>query len=325
MKKVFAVILTVAVLAAMAVLPVSAAEAWEYEVNPLIAESLDSNEETDYADDHAAPVYVDKGGDMEMILRRPYKGPVSAFVYALGDGITEGDAVVGFDFNYEVSGDYGVAIRIVTDLTAGDVDWTFLNQIAIVGAYEGKAALQVWNDTLEADANGRKLAVAKVLEKGEDYTFYFVLTPGSNQYTVVVNGEVCGTYTHFETPSEVCGVRLDQHGYTAEDTTAPANLIDEMYFDNFVIGTPVEPGAAETEAPADETEAPATEAPATEAPATEAPATEAPATEAPATTAPTTAPTQVPAEEESGCGSVIASGAAVLVVMAAAFVLRKRK
>ncbi len=85
---------------------------------------------------------------------------------------------------------------------------------------------------------------------------------------------------------------------------------------------PVETEAPETEAPVEETEAPADE---TEAPAdeTEAPAEE---TEAPATTAPTTAPTQVPAEEESGCGSVIASGAAVMAVMAAAVVfLKKRK
>ncbi len=92
---------------------------------------------------------------------------------------------------------------------------------------------------------------------------------------------------------------------------------------------------------------PATEVPATEAPATEAPATEAATAgateEAPATedAEPTDAATEeakatdVPAEEskddtsaeeKSGCGSVIAGGAAVSLVMAAAVVfLKKRK
>ena len=71
--------------------------------------------------------------------------------------------------------------------------------------------------------------------------------------------------------------------------------------------------APETQAP--DTEAPATEAPATEAPATEAPATDAPATEAPATEAP---------KAEGGCGGMIAGGVAVIALLGAAVVFKKK-
>ena len=80
----------------------------------------------------------------------------------------------------------------------------------------------------------------------------------------------------------------------------------------------------ETEAPADVTEAPTATPEPTAAPEVTAAPTEE-ATEAPAdvTEAPTTAPADEKAEE-GGCGSIIAGGAAMLVVMAVAMIFRKR-
>jgi len=85
-----------------------------------------------------------------------------------------------------------------------------------------------------------------------------------------------------------------------------------------------ENGGDEDENAGDEaTEEPVvTDAP-TEEP-TEEPATDAPATDAP-TAAPTAAPTEEPADEK-GCGSVVASGAAVIMLaVAGAFLAKKRE
>jgi hypothetical protein len=73
-----------------------------------------------------------------------------------------------------------------------------------------------------------------------------------------------------------------------------------------------------------ETNTPETDAPTTDAPTTDAPTTDAPTTDAPATDAQTTAPAATTAEK-GGCGSLIVGSAALVTLLGAGFVLRRRR
>lgn len=165
-------------------------------------------------------------------------------------------------------------------------------------------------------------------------TIYF-----NDVYYVPVSGlESFGTDTYWaEWPfmtisavSELTAATLNAGNSTAvwvDDVVIGHPVIDvdaaianePAYVDYFIENAEATTEEATTEAPV--TEAPTTDAPETEAPATDAPETEAPATDAPATNAPTV--TEAP-KSEGGCGGMIAGGVALVALLGAAVVFKKR-
>ena len=267
MKKFLAISLVLTIVLSMVIVPVSmAAETWDENVVEVYTEDFeiyDVNENA-YTDndrvgapesalwgvyggrqengeyvqddeyDVGALIVADKIDGKSLFLSR-YAVHNENVAYAfVCEEFVEEQVVLQFTFNFAKVGDYGVAIRIGTDITNIYDPWTFTNGIANLARIDGKVTLSTWDDDLTADGNGRKLAVvADDLDADTDYTVAFVMTPGSAEYKLVLNGEVMGTYTHYEAPSAFYGIRLDQHGYVDHENE---DLIDEIYYDNFMVG-----------------------------------------------------------------------------------------
>ena len=256
MKKILAIIFTIAIVASMAVLPVSAEE-WTQVIQEELIEDFEiyATNENAYTDEDTAGApdpavkgvhggrhvngafpmddeldvgvrVVDVNGDKMIQLSRhkEHHQNVSYQIETVG-GIG-GDIAASFSFMFKKLGEYGVAVRLGTDSNSLYDSWSFTNGIAnIAGNADGEAWFTVWDEAQAADGNGRKMTNVLKLEANKEYKVVFLLAPFSNVYKVVINGEIMGEYTYFESPMTVVGLRLDQHGYDMA-STAPENLKD---------------------------------------------------------------------------------------------------
>lgn len=77
------------------------------------------------------------------------------------------------------------------------------------------------------------------MEANKDYILTAVFKLGTNQYTVVLNGEVVGTYTYHETINEITALRIDEHGYSDITDGSESRIAaqDVIFFDDIKIGT----------------------------------------------------------------------------------------
>lgn len=255
-KKVFAFVLTVAVVTSFAIMPAFAANLDKEMKSPKVSRDFEAFEATEepFSKETKPEGFIDMiGGGQEsgasgIIVDNGVGGTKSLRLYRKGgyhepgnirlttEDFDYGDlkeVAIQFSFRMKQIGDYGFT-AIISVPGSGLEDW----------GDDGKTnlfAVRTEKDTgitLNAHDNGGLVAAKTNLETDKDYVLTAVFTLGSNEYTVALNNEIVGTYHyHLTVPADggISGLRLDDHGY-AKGTTDAENLIDEIYFDNIMIG-----------------------------------------------------------------------------------------
>ncbi len=194
-----------------------------------------------------------QSNDHELAYKRVGNTVISTF-YTDRSNPYYGVAGFSFQFRYDWASSYGMAIRPITDKNQDvkgtwDPDGYYPDLLTIEhdpgDTTSGKAYLFVNDESGTGKiASGRPMLRTIEFEKGRDYTITVIMTAGSSDYTVVVDGKVIGTYTYSAnlnnagtittvTPHEYLrGFSMFMHGFW-EDATRGS---DKMYFDNFVVG-----------------------------------------------------------------------------------------
>lgn len=269
MKRVLGMILAVAVLAALALLPASAA-AWDKTINATILdEDFNAYEAGDVLfneeqnpegkpegfkgavyggmEDHeqGGQIVADKVGGTNSLrlVREGFSGTATTNIrfFTLSTEYGEADEIaVSIAFRFEKLGTYGFTVMLGTATTdpAGWGEGT-TNIFAVrnnpddgteapsILARNGGAAA----DTLQVVRTG--------LEANTDYVLTAVFKLGTNEYTIVLNNEVVGTYTYHETMNGITALRIDEHGYNevTDETEEKIAAQDIVYFDDIKVGT----------------------------------------------------------------------------------------
>ncbi len=269
MKRVLGMILAVAVLAALALLPASAA-AWDKTINATILdEDFNAYEAGDVLfneeqnpdgkpegfkgavyggmEDHeqGGQIVADKVGGTNSLrlVREGFSGTATTNIrfFTLSTEYGEADEIaVSIAFRFEKLGTYGFTVMLGTATTdpAGWGEGT-TNIFAVrnnpddgteapsILARNGGAAA----DTLQVVKTG--------LEANTDYVLTAVFKLGTNEYTIVLNNEVVGTYTYHETMNGITTLRIDEHGYNeiTDETEERIAAQDIVYFDDIKVGT----------------------------------------------------------------------------------------
>ncbi len=178
-------------------------------------------------------------GNSMMLYRAAVHGSEICYKFADENGVT-GDVAVQFQVSYDKMDCYGTAIILETENTV-DFDpgrWNYTKGILFIDSTSGTKGIHVADES----ATGGRALICE-MESGEIYTVTILMTTGSNQFKVVVNGNVLGTYTHFEAPNTIYGLRLDQHGFATAGCGQPNHdgcQGDAVFYDNFKIGNPTD-------------------------------------------------------------------------------------
>lgn len=269
MKKVLIFILTVAMLASVALIPAYAAQ-WNGQIDAsILKEDFEAYEASDevFSEEtnpegkpegflgsvyggmpdrqQGAMIVENKVGGSKSIrfFREGFSGTQTANIRFGGFSTEYGDAeeiAVQFAFRFEKFGTHGITVLVGSD-TTDPSEWGNgeKNIFAIrnnpddgtdspaILARDGAAA----GDTLKVIKTG--------LKANTDYVLTAVFKLGSDQYSVVLNGEVIGTYTYHEKMEGISALRIDEHGYSeiTDETEQRIKAQDIVFIDDIQIGT----------------------------------------------------------------------------------------
>ncbi len=268
-KKFLGIIMAVAVLASLTLLPAYAA-AWDKEVNATVLdEDFDAYEVSDelFSEEqnpegkpegfkglvYGGMADHDQGGQIVAgqvggtnslrLIREGFSGTATANIRFGGLSTDYGDAdeiAVSFAFRFEKLGTYGFTM-ILGSATTDPASWGDGN--TNIFAVRNNPADGTDSPSILArngGASGDTLQVVKTgLEANTDYVLTAVFKLGTNEYTIVLNNEIVGTYTYHETMNGITAVRIDDHGYNevTDETEEKIQAQDIVYFDDIKVGT----------------------------------------------------------------------------------------
>lgn len=244
MKKGLSVALAAALIASVAIMPVSAAE-FNGEAITVVAsqdfEGTDHELKPYSAEDRfGAKLVAGKINGNAVRLNRGGSVVNQTIDWLLaGDkDITSGKALIQFSFMAAKLDGYGAAIRFAQTADEMKKNWEGgATDIAIIGPDTGTEG-----DPYLAFTNGgdpRSDGVRTKLELNKVYTLSLVFTIGSNKYEAYLNNEKLGEYTYASQIDSVRGIRLYHHGYSTDEDSKKDDpgAGDEVYYDDFMLAT----------------------------------------------------------------------------------------
>lgn len=269
MKKVLVLVIALTMLASLSLAPAFAAS-WEKEIDAAILnedfEAYDASddlfdEEVNLenkpegfigavyggAEDRqqGGMIVADKVGASNSLrmFREGFSGTPTGNIRFSGLSTDYGDAeeiAVQFAFRFEKMGTHGFTV-ILGSATTDPADWGqgSYNVISVRNSPDDGAGSPAILARDGAAAAETLKVIKSGLEANKDYVLTAVFKLGTNQYTVVLNGEVIGTYTYHETVNAITALRIDEHGYSdiTDGTEKRIAAQDIIFFDDIKIGT----------------------------------------------------------------------------------------
>ena len=269
MKKVLVLVIALSVVASFSLAPVFAAS-WDKEIDAAILnedfEAYDASDDlfsTEVNSENIPEGFIgavyggmddrQQGGmivagkvgnsNSFRMFREGFSGTSTGNIRFSGLSTDYGDAeeiAVQFAFRFEKMGTHGFTMILGTS-TTDPASWGegSSNVFAVRNnPDDGAGSPAILARDGEAAAETLKV-IKSGLEANKDYILTAVFKLGTNQYTVVLNGEVVGTYTYHETINEIPALRIDEHGYSDITDGSESRIAaqDVIFFDDIKIGT----------------------------------------------------------------------------------------